>query len=137
MAKQLEPTEDDLQCSFKPKINDKYQSRLTSDLRMEDRAEAWKKRRDQRVEDQRKEKAAERDRLEHELLVPIKKPSAPYKSRKSAQKVPPERRVSGSPRRGGSLTEDEYVDIRLNSMRKSLEKQIANYGSSTAIGQLS
>ena len=87
---------------------------------MQDRAQAWKKRRDQKVQNQR-------DQLtklnEAEGLLPIKsnqeRRDIHFKSRGTLQEV-------YTPAK--DMTEEKYTEIRINSMRKSLEKQVSNFG---------
>ena len=126
LEKQLRPTEDDIECVFQPQLHNQYQSRISSDMKQQDRAQAWKKRRDAKLEQQRQQQRLERD---SEGLLPLKsnqeRRDIHFKSRGIVSEA-------YSPHK--DMTEEEYAQIRISIMRKSLEKQVSNFGTGSHIG---
>jgi len=122
IEKDVRELEESAKYTFKPELQTKYNSKFSSDMKFEDRSQAWKRRRDQKIEHQRLEMKKQKDFEENHL--PLKstqdKRDQYFKSHGVYSEM-------SSPSR--HLTEEEYMDIRLKSIRKSAEKHISNHGS--------
>lgn len=122
IEKDTKEFEESSKYTFKPELQTKYNAKFSSDMKFEERSQAWKKRRDQKIESQRQEMKKQKDFEENHL--PLKsnqdKRDQYFKSHGVYSEM-------SSPSR--NMTEEEYMDIRLKSIRKSAEKHISNHGS--------
>jgi hypothetical protein len=120
MEARLNVGDDEVECSFKPKIIQNYQNNTncTSDLNFQERSQAWQRRKVEKLNKQREEFERLKEFEDH---LPLK--SNEQRTNFSGRK----KSTVGAPALPNyDMTEEQYAEIRLNSIRKSMEKQISN-----------
>lgn len=134
----MEIIKDEQACSFKPARIAHYEPTTSNDLPIEARSTVWQKRRDEKLAKQRQElqKRAEDELIREGYFVKTSEQKVfkdKYRSelsREPSQESPDWKTKSNtmkgdfSPKKT-TLTDDEYVSIRLDCIRRSIEKQMS------------
>lgn len=126
-------------CSFKPLKVAHYETNASHDLPFQERSQAWKKRRDERIAKQREELKVRTEialvkqlQAKQKRILEILPEPKEYVGREgSLSSKTPDRSYSGkrlygefTPKRP-TMTEEEYINSRLNNIRRSIEKQMS------------
>lgn len=134
----LESMKEEQACSFKPSKIAQYNPMASHELPIEARSSVWQKRREEKLAKQRQEiqRRAEEELLREGLLSrrnedagyrqthrrsPSKESSRESLGRESLRKAQLGEFTPKKP----AITDEEYVNIRLDSIRRSIEKQMS------------
>lgn len=135
-----EELKDEKECSFKPAKVAQYEGVASNELPIEERSSAWRKRRDERIARQRKDlQQRAEEEIRRQTIQNTETQSGHQNEYDEGHKRTARDYVSGSPQRSRDgkimvgnyspkrqpMTDDEYVNVRLDNIRRSIENQMS------------
>lgn len=109
--------DEDLECVFQPELVTNYTPEYVNELSFVERSYLWRQRRDQKIEIARNRKSLSSNE------IPLKSGAASRSIRGEAK--PPRAPNGHRSRMVRDMTDDQHYDLRVRSIKKSIERIIA------------